>query len=58
MKQFASPNVISDLKDLHRGLHVAMDSLIKSKDYPEAEVVLRQLDDRLTHLINIVVPID
>lgn len=38
--------------DLHRGLHAAMDALIENKDYDEAEVILRQMDERFRTFIN------
>jgi len=38
--------------DLHQGLHAAMDALIENKDYDEAEVILRQMDDRFRTFIN------
>ena len=44
MSELASAEVINDLEDIHRGLHVAMDHLISSGNYSEAELVLRQVD--------------
>jgi chemotaxis regulatin CheY-phosphate phosphatase CheZ len=39
------------LSDLHRGLHVAMTEMMTNKNLEEAEIVLRQIDERLKGLI-------
>lgn len=52
MAKLATREVIDDIKDIHRGVHVAMDNLITAKNYKEAEIVLRQIDARMTELIN------
>jgi hypothetical protein len=40
------------LKDIHKGLHVAMTAFIRDRDLDEAELVMRQLDSRLSQVIN------
>lgn len=57
MNELASAEVIGDLEDIHRGLHVAMECLINARDYSEAELVLRQIDQRMARLINSVRPV-
>ena len=52
MPKIATLEVIEDLQDLHNGLQLAMDKLIRDKDYTEAEVILRQVDARMSQLIN------
>jgi hypothetical protein len=42
----------NQLLDLHRGIHVAMEHLIKEKEYDKAELVLHEVDHRLAHLLN------
>jgi hypothetical protein len=39
------------LSDRHRGLHVAMTEMMTNKNLEEAEIVLRQIDERLKGLI-------
>ena len=57
MSELASTEVINDLVDIHRGLHVAMEHLISSRNYSEAERVLRQVDQRMARVINSVRPL-
>ncbi|MBN9018457.1 MAG: hypothetical protein J0H11_13645 [Rhizobiales bacterium] len=53
MKTLAyTQEVEGELQDIHRGLHIAMDRLIAQRDYDEAETVLRQVDQRMSTLIN------
>ena len=42
---------IEQLEEIHRGLHLAMDALIKQKNQTEAENLLRQLDTMLATFI-------
>jgi len=51
-RKIATEAVKDELEDLKRGLHLAMHNLIDRKDCDEAEVILRQLDQRLVQLIN------
>ncbi len=44
--------VEEELLDLHRGLHFALDHLVNRGDKDEAERVLRQIDVRMSHLLN------
>lgn len=39
------------VRDIRRGLHVAMTALIKNQDYDEAALVLRQMDAAFKGLI-------
>lgn len=48
----ANANTMTALKDIHRGLHVAMDAALQEHDNDKLKIVLHQLDDRLTALIN------
>lgn len=52
MVKLATVEVLDEIKDLHNGLKMAMDNLIRSKNYSEAERILRQVDLRMTNLIN------
>ncbi|MER2536846.1 MAG: hypothetical protein ABTQ31_16965 [Rhizobiaceae bacterium] len=53
MPTYAYTKAVEDeLKDLHNGLHHAMENLINRKDYEEAEKTLRIIDDRMSSLIN------
>ena len=47
-----SKSAESDLQEIHRGLHLAMQKLINDKDAGGAEVILRQLDVRLANFLN------
>ena len=42
---------IEQMEEIHRGLHLAMDALIKQKNQTEAENLLRQLDAMLATFI-------
>ena len=42
------------LLDFHRGLHEAMESLINEADQERAALILHQLDEALTELINLI----
>lgn len=46
-----------ELGNLHGGLHQAMDALIRRNDRDEAERILRQVDQRLSVLINSAKPL-
>jgi hypothetical protein len=48
----ANQDLMSALADLKVGLHLMMDSLIRSKDYAKAEFAARQMDEKLTHIVN------
>lgn len=48
----ANKETQDDLLDLHRGLHFVMDQMIRLKDYEAAERVIRQVDERMSALIN------
>ncbi|WP_309668305.1 hypothetical protein [Tabrizicola sp.] len=51
MKQ-ANKEAIEDVKDMHRGLHMAMEELIKRKDYARSETILHQIDQAMSRWIN------
>jgi hypothetical protein len=48
----ANSDAIHDIKDMHRGLHIAMDHLINRDDPSEAEKILRELDERMSRWLN------
>ena len=48
----ANSDAIDDIKDMHRGLHIAMDHLITRNDPSEAEKILRELDQRMLLWLN------
>lgn len=50
MSEVVNADAADTIVDLHKGLHVAMDALIRDKDYAEAELVLRQMDERFSRL--------
>lgn len=52
MAEIISTEVEDALVDLKRGLHLAMTALIQEEDAEGAESYLRQVDQRLTSLIN------
>ncbi|MFC3725449.1 hypothetical protein [Neoaquamicrobium sediminum] len=53
MSKFAFNEAVeAELKDLHRGLHQALDELETRKNYREAGVILKQMDARFVELIN------
>lgn len=43
---------LESLRDIHRGLHVAMDAALKDNDAAKLKITLHQLDDRLRVLID------
>ena len=52
MTYMASEKVKEELEDLHDGLHLAMENLIKNKNYPEAERILRIVDANMATLLS------
>lgn len=38
-------------EDIHRGVHAAMDALIRQKNAAEAERILRMVDERTTAML-------
>ncbi|MFW2543842.1 hypothetical protein ACN2XU_14460 [Primorskyibacter sp. 2E107] len=52
MKKVASKEAVDAVKDMHRGLHIAMDHLLNRKDSAKAEEVLRELDFHMANWIN------
>lgn len=48
----ASQNLHDALVDLHNGLDTLMDNLICKKNYQQAEVIARQMDNRLNHIVS------
>jgi len=52
MKFEANKALEERLLDLQRGLQEAMEQLIRRGDKDAAELILRQVDDRLTQTIN------
>jgi hypothetical protein len=48
----ASKKVEDALLDLHKGLHLTMEKLIKQKNYAEAERNIRIVDANMSMLIN------
>ena len=49
--KIATVEAVEDLQDIHRGLHAAMDALIRSKDAKKTEEILHQIDQRMTSWI-------
>ena len=53
MSEYEGNKAVADkLLDLHNGLHVAMDALIKKQDYEKTKIVLHQMDEQFATLIN------
>lgn len=52
MAKQANAETIAALKDIHQGLHVAMDAALKENDQGKLKITLHQIDDRLAGLIN------
>lgn len=50
MSEIVNREAADTIIDLHNGLHIAMDALIRNRDYDQAELVLRQMDERLSRL--------
>ena len=48
----ATKDLKNQIDDLHRGLHITMETLINQKDYRRAEELLREMDFYLTRLVN------
>jgi hypothetical protein len=48
----ANKDTIDDLNDIHQGLHVAMDAVFNENDLTKLKLTLRQIDERMTSLIN------
>jgi hypothetical protein len=40
------------LRDMHNGLHMAMQEIIKNKNYQKGELILRQLDAHISDTLN------
>lgn len=52
-KPEANEATVDSLRDLHRGLHFAMDCALKNHDEEQLKVTLHQMDDHLARLINV-----
>ncbi|WP_164932883.1 hypothetical protein [Tropicibacter alexandrii] len=52
MKKVANKEAFDAVKDMHRGLHIAMDHLITRNDPKKAEEILRELDIHMTNWVN------
>jgi len=52
MNYVATKDLKDKLDDLHRGLHIALEALLKQKDYGRTEQLLRELDFHLTQVVN------
>jgi hypothetical protein len=52
MSFLANKELKDQLDDLHRGLHVTMETFINQKDYKRTENLLRELDFYLTRVVN------
>lgn len=50
--QVATKEALEGVQDMHRGLHLAMEELIRNKDYDRAEQILRQLDQVMSRWLN------
>lgn len=48
----ANKATVDSLRDLQRGLHLAMDFALKHKDEAKLKITLHQMDEHLTRLIN------
>lgn len=52
MNYVATKELKDKIADIHRGLHIAMETLIKQKDYERTEQLLREIDFYLTQMVN------
>ncbi|MDM8167011.1 hypothetical protein [Roseovarius sp.] len=52
MKKVANKEAADAVKDMHRGLHIAMDHLLNRNDPQKAEEVLRELDFHMANWLN------
>lgn len=50
MSETVNQEAADTIIDLHKGLHAAMDALIRDRDNDQAELILRQMDDRFSRL--------
>ncbi|WP_161806038.1 hypothetical protein [Gemmobacter sp. LW-1] len=50
----ASKDAIDDIQNIHQGIHLALDALVRSKDYRRSEELLRQIDQLTAHWLNTV----
>lgn len=48
---FSNADLEKKIKDIHRGVHMAMDQLINRKDYKRSEELLRQVDEELARVL-------
>ncbi len=51
MNYVATKELKDQIDDLHRGLHIAMEAVIRQKDYRRAEEVLHEMDHYLTLMV-------
>ena len=52
MEKVANKEAVDAVKDMHRGLHIAMDHLLNRNDPAKGEQVLHELDSHMTNWIN------
>jgi hypothetical protein len=52
MKAEISVEAERQLLDVHRGIHRALDQMVNAKDFQTAELLLRDVDQRLVSLLN------
>ena len=52
MGYVANKKLKDQLDDLHRGLHITMETFINQKDYTRTEELLREMDFYLTRVVN------
>ncbi len=48
----ANKETEDELLDIYNGLHIAMENLIRQRNYEEAERVIRIVDAKMSNLIN------
>lgn len=52
MDKMTNKEAVDALLDMHRGLHIGMDSLINNQDIKKTEQILRELDFHMSNWIN------
>lgn len=52
MKKEANKEAFDAVKDMHRGLHIAMDHLLRNKDLDRAKPILQELDFHMSNWLN------
>lgn len=52
MQFIATKDLKDQIDNLHRGLHITMETFINQRDYRRTEELLREMDFYLTRLVN------